>query len=305
MDHPRRCGENQYRNNYISMLNGSPPQVRGKQGKEYFVYGYPGITPAGAGKTYVPANSLFLGRDHPRRCGENNPYITAYISNSGSPPQVRGKQGTRTESVTGTRITPAGAGKTRISSSRSGASEDHPRRCGENILQMRSFIILPGSPPQVRGKPPAEVIYMDYAGITPAGAGKTVSSVPLPAKKRDHPRRCGENAHPTTRKRNQSGSPPQVRGKLKNFILLDVALRITPAGAGKTADFETTTNVDEDHPRRCGENSAVINLRNVVVGSPPQVRGKPDKFGSTTQYVRITPAGAGKTPNQQRIHRLI
>ena len=70
-DHPRRCGENIYF--YLLALGqpGSPPQVRGKQdGTGIFIL-RGRITPAGAGKTYIPYRFLCWEKDHPRRCGEN------------------------------------------------------------------------------------------------------------------------------------------------------------------------------------------------------------------------------------------
>ena len=111
--------------------------------------------------------------------------------------------------------------------------------------------------------------------ITPAGAGKTV--------------KLAVGTH------NGQGSPPQVRGKLPQLIVGIVKGRITPAGAGKTAPARAQTCRRWDHPRRCGENFAVITISVFVLGSPPQVRGKPAHGGDAVGYNGITPAGAGKT----------
>ena len=72
-----------------------------------------------------------------------------------------------------------------------------------------------GSPPQVRGK------------LRPT----LQESVP----KRDHPRRCGENAVTLPAEISWMGSPPQVRGKPSDCLKTLPGLRITPAGAGKTS----------------------------------------------------------------------
>ena len=50
------------------------------------------------------------------------------------------------------RITPAGAGKTKLDIVIAVAVEDHPRRCGENGIDYAQPAIGDGSPPQVRGK---------------------------------------------------------------------------------------------------------------------------------------------------------
>ena len=70
---------------------------------------------------------------------------------------------------------------------------------------------------------------------------------------------------------------------------------ITPAGAGKTVYDLQGAMHDEDHPRRCGENATHTKWAQINLGSPPQVRGKLSGFSFPFRYLRITPAGAGKT----------
>ena len=94
------------------------------------------------------------------------------------------------------------------------------------------------------------------------------------------------------------GSPPQVRGKQRDKILVIKPFGITPAGAGKTSVSAVRENLSEDHPRRCGENQTAGSVSRGSPGSPPQVRGKPDTPADDTETDRITPAGAGKTFNR-------
>mgnify|MGYP006985975854 CR=1 FL=1 len=91
------------------------------------------------------------------------------------------------------------------------------------------------------------------------------------------------------------GSPPQVRGKLEGVVLIGQNFRITPAGAGKTAWIGAETRPALDHPRRCGENFAPVAACMILIGSPPQVRGKHSSKNVSMLLMRITPAGAGKT----------
>ena len=139
-----------------------------------------------------------------------------YLYNSGSPP--------------------AGAGKTDCDTDHFRADRDHPRRCGENFPLRTRNRPETGSPPQVRGKRNICILREDHNGITPAGAGKT--SLPIPQLKpaRDHPRRCGENRGSERIMHWATGSPPQVRGKLRTPIGVVHVSRITPAGAGKTCN---------------------------------------------------------------------
>ena len=132
------------------------------------------ITPAGAGKTAGCVNCALQAKDHPRRCGENTGLVMSGCAYPGSPPQVRGKHSYFDYSIYCCRITPAGAGKTNQQFRQRNRTEDHPRRCGENLPLLTAARYFLGSPPQVRGKqvhiPRAFVCF----GITPAGAGKTL-----------------------------------------------------------------------------------------------------------------------------------
>ena len=94
-----------------------------------------------------------LAWDHPRRCGENQRHQIKPPFALGSPPQVRGKHSIKINGDKITGITPAGAGKTFLFLLRITIIWDHPRRCGENLGSFVIIVVVPGSPPQVRGKP--------------------------------------------------------------------------------------------------------------------------------------------------------
>ena len=157
-----------------------------------------------------------------------------------------------------TRITPAGAGKTKTPTSAVLLARDHPRRCGENCAGCAVQRLPVGSPPQVRGKQFNTLRKTVTDGITPAGAGKTESELPQEQSPWDHPRRCGENFSAFVILLLLSGSPPQVRGKQSVTNALSRRQRITPAGAGKTSHAAYKCRKAQDHPRRCGENTKKI-----------------------------------------------
>ena len=172
-DHPRRCGENRVTSALLCMPRGSPPQVRGKRRHDERTGSSRRITPAGAGKTPVADTRRGGHGDHPRRCGENAATVASAFADAGSPPQVRGKLDAGFNKLIGKGITPAGAGKTCSARHRAGQNRDHPRRCGENVVKTENKIVVPGSPPQVRGKRRIPDIRAAFHRITPAGAGKT------------------------------------------------------------------------------------------------------------------------------------
>ena len=134
------------------------------------------ITPAGAGKTNCVSAVFAVFPDHPRRCGENPRARFLLFFRCGSPPQVRGKLKSEWRVTCNYRITPAGAGKTRLSPLRRLRRADHPRRCGENAGMDRNAYAADGSPPQVRGKHLQTYRQSRKLRITPAGAGKTIYS---------------------------------------------------------------------------------------------------------------------------------
>ncbi len=152
-DHPRRCGENSLFMQNVFSFKGSPPQVRGKRPEFAFRHGQ--------------------FADHPRRCGENHGALRAGLYPKGSPPQVRGKQLNMLIGILAARITPAGAGKTSPRKREHVQTQDHPRRCGENVYDDNCAVLEEGSPPQVRGKHIDKIDKLLADGITPAGAGKT------------------------------------------------------------------------------------------------------------------------------------
>ena len=167
--------------------------MRGKRRGGGELSGGDGITPAGAGKTTSDGLFRAVCWDHPRRCGENSDSADAVLRMPGSPPQVRGKLAAACLTTADIRITPAGAGKTRRCCAHRPKSQDHPRRCGENAPARSSNSPTQGSPPQVRGKLYCFACGAGGDGITPAGAGKTLSVLLTPSAFQDHPRRCGEN----------------------------------------------------------------------------------------------------------------
>ena len=71
------------------------------------------------------------------------------------------------------RITPAYAGKTRLSEDEKNGTKDHPRVCGKDNAHRSAFQRRAGSPPRMRERPKAMDGILKGVGITPAYAGKT------------------------------------------------------------------------------------------------------------------------------------
>ena len=72
-------------------------------------------------------------------------------------------------------ITPAYAGKRQRKRLQVCNRKDHPRLCGEKLGAFFQAQDYEGSPPPMRGKVLVHMLLLQYHGITPAYAGKSVS----------------------------------------------------------------------------------------------------------------------------------
>ena len=308
------------------------------RGKEIFVKAVHikiGITPACAGKRWFVLFRCAIVWDHPRVCGEKHASACTARAALRSPPRVRGKAAAARAGLVAVGITPACAGKRRLSSActwqggspprvRGKANSpfsraittwitpacagkspnwfysrlsgrDHPRVCGEKWLWRSCFSAPCGSPPRVRGKDLGAGVDCCRSGITPACAGKRMIIVPVGETHRDHPRVCGEKLPRRQFSGRYEGSPPRVRGKEHKQEALMLSEGITPACAGKRRHPRRYLPTGRDHPRVCGEKN-VEKLKTMwKVGSPPRVRGKEKFYLCNGPKHGITPACAGKS----------
>ena len=105
----------------------------------------------------------------------------------------------------------------------------------------------------MRGKGSGHALLALLIGITPAYAGKSQCRASLAHLHGDHPRVCGEKAQTAQQTETRKGSPPRMRGKGVQPRDKRVAVRITPAYAGKSPKSRPATGPERDHPRVCGE----------------------------------------------------
>ena len=130
-DHPRMCGEKDFKSAHPSQQLGSPPRMRGKVLQWCREDFFSGITPAYAGKSNRRGSPQYNNRDHPRVCGEKFFLIGLHPNTQGSPPRMRGKATVAVVLAFRLRITPAYAGKSGLVTPHAPFRMDHPRVCGE------------------------------------------------------------------------------------------------------------------------------------------------------------------------------
>ena len=110
----------------------------------------------------------------------------------------------------------------------------------------------------MRGKVVAHCVRQNAVRITPAYAGKRPGNVSGAHNVWDHPRVCGEKQVNTVDTYPPAGSPPRMRGKVREMKTGKTRRGITPAYAGKSNILAATIRMDKDHPRVCGEKTKKI-----------------------------------------------
>ena len=146
---------------------------------------------------------------------------------------MRGK-GCKIETKRGqVRITPAYAGKRHPIFNIKYYWQDHPRVCGEKYSFNCKASFNLGSPPRMRGKVPNSCHSALNYRITPAYAGKRNLHISKALTEQDHPRVCGEKPVIGIDTPSTPGSPPRMRGKVRERNKTLTEQRITPAYAGK------------------------------------------------------------------------
>ena len=94
---------------------------------------------------------------------------------------------------------------------------------------------LAGLPPQVRGARIPAISAVQNTGLTPAGAGSTLTYRTRSRLWGAYPRRCGEHRYALAMFTGADGLPPQVRGARPVHPEHDRRSGLTPAGAGSTS----------------------------------------------------------------------
>ena len=108
-----------------------------------------------------------------------------------------------------------------------------------------------------------------------------------------HPRGCGERDEIVSTSTIAAGSSPRVRGTLFVFVLVGIAPRFIPAGAGNARRRSVRRGLEAVHPRGCGERSCSTEVIQASLGSSPRVRGTRMLLSLRSLVLRFIPAGAG------------
>ncbi|EGO93876.1 hypothetical protein APM_3479 [Acidiphilium sp. PM] len=130
----------------------------------------------------------------------------------GSSPRLRGTLLEIPASSAEIRFIPAPAGNTRVRERPPARPPVHPRACGEHEIVLKTFEILVGSSPRLRGTPTNNEPLSETSRFIPAPAGNTNTQNTGVLIISVHPRACGEHSWGYHAVWCDSGSSPRLRG---------------------------------------------------------------------------------------------
>ena len=172
-DHPRTCGEHSTISPRMRTMTGSSPHMRGTPEDNGDQPANKRIIPAHAGNTQLNTVCAMSVWDHPRTCGEHGSLGVFLGFPTGSSPHMRGTLSVSFSLRNVLRIIPAHAGNTCNQEFAKDYERDHPRTCGEHIVEGGTKLGAQGSSPHMRGTLLSAISYSGFRGIIPAHAGNT------------------------------------------------------------------------------------------------------------------------------------
>ena len=245
------------------------------------------------------------GRVYPRVCGGTTFLSILLLLLCGLSPRVRGNPRLTTSSSRYSRSIPACAGnRTRCDGggARRGSipacagepgrgraartrKKVYPRVCGGtgSIWECRG--IRKGLSPRVRGNHGRYLGCANGVGSIPACAGEPHSPVPPYRRVMVYPRVCGGTGRGPSRRSEEKGLSPRVRGNLDVLDVLEARVRSIPACAGEPPGSRRVRAVDRVYPRVCGGTKAGAYDIPPDRGLSPRVRGT---IGIRTMTVRLS-----------------
>ena len=295
--HPRWRGEDGLPELTLGYEAGSSPLARGGRRPGPRPPEAQGLIPAGAGRTVISAKSPWPRSAHPRWRGEDDPDAWITRADGGSSPLARGGPVGAPLEADGTRLIPAGAGRTDGPVDECRSAGAHPRWRGEDRNASCGAGTLEGSSPLARGGPRAAPARPRSAGLIPTGAGRTSTSGTRRWWTTAHPRWRGEDSTIRFCACSRVGSSPLARGGLERPGGWFGAAGLIPAGAGRTTSSCRRPGGWAAHPRWRGEDGLHEVLEGGDEGSSPLARGGLYAMRLGPRVVGLIPAGAGRTTN--------
>jgi len=145
------------------------------------------------GKTFSGGGQNFVHRKHPHGRGEDDYAGLRIREYAETPPRAWGRLPVAGVACVTDGNTPTGVGKTIIARYRQGLRKKHPHGRGEDRDGTDGVESWIETPPRAWGRPAVAGLYLDRAGNTPTGVGKTTAVGLILVVQRKHPHGRGED----------------------------------------------------------------------------------------------------------------
>ena len=212
-EHPRGCGDDHRYTGAVVSRMGTPPRMRGRQGRPGPEPGRPRNTPADAGTTADELWTLDDAEEHPRGCGDDHNPVSIGMQAMGTPPRMRGRPRSSVRLPVRWRNTPADAGTTFGAPTTTRTTAEHPRGCGDDSVPNSVNALSIGTPPRMRGRRQPSWRHWPRPRNTPADAGTTRGRQGRHPAGPEHPRGCGDDTITVDSSDTVNGTPPRMRGR--------------------------------------------------------------------------------------------
>ncbi len=170
------------------------------------------------------------------------------------------------------RNTPASAGRTGTHRPHGASVTEHPRVGGKDCFWYAAKRAASGTPPRRREGHQAGHLVEVRQRNTPASAGRTCGTPRPSTRSTEHPRVGGKDSARTSATSSPRGTPPRRREGLDLRGPGGVAVRNTPASAGRTLTPTHRPEKRTEHPRVGGKDGAPDTPGGLRCGTPPRRR---------------------------------
>jgi len=170
---------------------------------------------------------------HPHACGDDNSMNSGNASHAGSPPRVWGRPRKRGRTSRASRFTPTRVGTTCSIPTCRRRREVHPHACGDDMSIARR--------------------HTSRVRFTPTRVGTTKHCLSRFLPSSVHPHACGDDKRKAVKKSLDSGSPPRVWGRRREYQAPRANPRFTPTRVGTTKRRVMPNISSTVHPHACGD----------------------------------------------------
>ncbi len=235
----------------------TPPRAWGRRCRHCSHFCCIGNTPTGVGKTVFLWQTLSSIEKHPHGRGEDSSLFDKKAALVETPPRAWGRLALTRASLSFSRNTPTGVGKTTPDAQARQLRWKHPHGRGEDSCTTSSVHPSRETPPRAWGRPSMRHPARQCSGNTPTGVGKTDIAYRRMLDYWKHPHGRGEDQKDCIERLMGIETPPRAWGRHELRVCHLAIIGNTPTGVGKTAVLHGQKATTRKHPHGRGEDCSL------------------------------------------------